>query len=1563
MKKDRDSSQLQPRDGSKRNSMINFLQRQLSRISTTKLERDFENRNPFGLNVLHEPAEPYVDFIFVHGLGGGSFKTWSFSENPDNFWPRKWLPHENGFEHVRIQSYGYNSLWDCKGAVTRIHDFGQRLLTEIYGVSAGQKNGHIPIVFIGHSMGGIVIKKAYLLAKQDPNFLHIAKRFHTIFFLATPHRGADSAAMLKNILRIPGLYGSKDYVDELVPGSMTLQVINDGFRHEDKDLRLWSFFETIEMNMGHSRQIIVGRDSAILAGSAHERVSSLDADHRNICKFKSSSDSNYKVLRTSLLTSVREIQASATSNQEISKQAEYRTQMKAIAEYLCILQDPEVDLSTVLEKQSEGSCGWLTNKPDFRLWLGDYRDNKVSIVTSPLDNLQTSRYFWLCGQPGTGKSISAGHTVRYIRAHDLDCSFFFFKYGDKTRSSIPELLKSLAYQMALSSAHIRQSVLEMVEEGDYLNKDDASAIWRNVFLSRIFRSASSKPHIWIIDGLDECSGYSNLFPLLSKIDEHYPLKVFITSRFTPSIEKQFTIHHMNVLNEQITVEDSWEDIQAFLRVNSPLLPVDDETIRNTMISQILQKANGCFLWAALVLKELETAHSIEQITSALDDVPTGMEPLYTQILKKVAADTKNLTLAKAILRWTICAARPLTVEELNAALYLETDNRILCVESITSICGHFVYVDHNARVQMAHQTVRPFFTSQCEIHEFRIKKRAENTRLAKLCLSYLCSEELQTSRTKGRVDASQAKRRSPFAQYACFHFSDHLAHSDPTVEGPLLLLNKFLKSNVLTWIEILACSGDLSVLTRTAKNFELYLAQRVQELPLLGKEIQTVDAWVNDLIHISALFGYNLLKSPSSIHYLTPPMCPPASRIYKSFGVYESGLRVTGIREKDWDDRLTCFIYPGERTESIACSDSYFAVGLSNGKIILYRSGTLEYVREMDHGGPPVKLAYAHVHPLLASSSVGKIIIWNTQTGAAVWTTETLLRLQPLALSFNEDDSRVMLALENSIAMLRITDGYEWDNSIFFGDNGEEELGFGCSAVCVRFSLHFSVLAASYRQKPIIIWDLERNRFHGRLVRDGCEGRKGWLDVNDVAFHPNPEAALIAVAYNDGYLVVFDVCDCKQLVQSSIQIQALTASLDGRTLAAGDLEGNIHIFNFETLKLIYRVQMDHCVVKGMVFHPNGLRFFDIRGDLCNVWEPSVLVRRKSPDDSSSEPYSEESSAATCVSTKSNSTPVSAIVDHHEGEILFCGRSDGSIAVYDASSGEVVKEVSRHQAGCAIHLLDWNPRDGVLTAADTSSRFVSRKVVRSRNGIWQAEAPLLDYITDSTILQILSSPDGRTVLVVTVESDLAWDLDGEILARKNYEEHVSRKWITHPSNPDHLLLLKEGNVYIFDWLELDMISAKDGILLDSMRSYESCPHRVVTCQPGNNLCVNYSTDRPYECSSELEIWDAATGIHPDAQEVFLLARYTSFASKIKAIIGVHKSLLIFLDTNLWVCSIDIGATKPEHSYFKHFFIPFTWYRTGDLTFQTTTKGGIVFAHEDGIVIFRGWLDHKEELTFE
>ena len=471
------------------------------------------------MTLLFEPEEVLVDFIFVHGLRGGSRKTWSFSADPAHFWPKVWLPADPDFKNVRIHTFGYHSGWgESKGSDFNVHDFGQNLIEELHNSPIVGRSHEVPIVLIGDSMGGLVIKKAVILSRENSIYKSIGDRFHSLYFLATPHRGSGLAKALNNILRMV-FKNTKAYVTNLERSSEAQQIIADSFRHYYSGIHIHSFLESIPMNLGYGSALVVDRSSATL-GYTEERIQVLHADHRSICKFETPLDSNFQTIRNRLAATVHDI----TENDIRGMQEISREQMRSLSSYLNIIDAPVDDLTAFDEQKLQGSCEWLTKKESYQEW--QYNDD------SP-------KYFWLCGKPAMGKSMLSSHIIQHLEGTSR--CYFFFKHQDHLRSSLAVFLRSMAYQMASSNRSVRQQLLKRQEDDPFIEMDNARSIWRKVF-GVIFKVQYHQPQYWVIDGLDECKAaeahdFGGLFGFLSKIDQDIPLKVFVTSRFSSELEQ------------------------------------------------------------------------------------------------------------------------------------------------------------------------------------------------------------------------------------------------------------------------------------------------------------------------------------------------------------------------------------------------------------------------------------------------------------------------------------------------------------------------------------------------------------------------------------------------------------------------------------------------------------------------------------------------------------------------------------------------------------------------------------------------------------------------------------------------------------------------------------------------------------------------------------------------------------------------------------------------------------------------------------------------------------------
>ena len=113
-------------------------------------------------------------------------------------------------------------------------------------------------------------------------------------FLATPHRGSDWAHILSKILQVTGR--SRAYVGDLNRDSQVIRSINNEFERYSVEIDIKSFYETQKLSIGFLKLLIVEKESATLDCDGEQKIP-MYADHRSICKYDTTSDPNYRILR------------------------------------------------------------------------------------------------------------------------------------------------------------------------------------------------------------------------------------------------------------------------------------------------------------------------------------------------------------------------------------------------------------------------------------------------------------------------------------------------------------------------------------------------------------------------------------------------------------------------------------------------------------------------------------------------------------------------------------------------------------------------------------------------------------------------------------------------------------------------------------------------------------------------------------------------------------------------------------------------------------------------------------------------------------------------------------------------------------------------------------------------------------------------------------------------------------------------------------------------------------------------------------------------------------------
>lgn len=89
--------------------------------------------NRFGLTEVYRPQGAEVDVVFVHGLNGHPYDTWT-SERSKTFWPGQLLPPILEEEKTRIVVYGYDAdvtSFTDGVSTDKIHNHAEHLVAEL----------------------------------------------------------------------------------------------------------------------------------------------------------------------------------------------------------------------------------------------------------------------------------------------------------------------------------------------------------------------------------------------------------------------------------------------------------------------------------------------------------------------------------------------------------------------------------------------------------------------------------------------------------------------------------------------------------------------------------------------------------------------------------------------------------------------------------------------------------------------------------------------------------------------------------------------------------------------------------------------------------------------------------------------------------------------------------------------------------------------------------------------------------------------------------------------------------------------------------------------------------------------------------------------------------------------------------------------------------------------------------------------------------------------------------------------------------------------------------------
>ena len=106
---------------------------------------------------------------------------------------------------------------------------------------------HRPLIFVAHSMGGLVVKQALIEAMLNPRYCCIKASTYGLVFFATPHRGGNRAGVGEFAANIcSALTGGarNSLLEQLQRNSILNKISTDQFSIQSNDYEVLTYIES-----------------------------------------------------------------------------------------------------------------------------------------------------------------------------------------------------------------------------------------------------------------------------------------------------------------------------------------------------------------------------------------------------------------------------------------------------------------------------------------------------------------------------------------------------------------------------------------------------------------------------------------------------------------------------------------------------------------------------------------------------------------------------------------------------------------------------------------------------------------------------------------------------------------------------------------------------------------------------------------------------------------------------------------------------------------------------------------------------------------------------------------------------------------------------------------------------------------------------------------------------------------------------------------------------------------------------------------------------------------------
>jgi hypothetical protein len=495
------------------------------------------------------------------------------------------------------------------------------------------------------------------------------------------------------------------------------------------------------------------------------------------------------------------------------------------------LTDPLDDKKRIVDTKGgllEGSYHWVLDHPSFKQWRSDPQ----------------SRLLWIKGDPGKGKTmLFCGLIDELGNSSSHNLSFFFCQGTNSDLNNATAVLRGLLYLLVSHQPWLASHLRKRYDQAGRSLFEDSNA-W--IAVSEMFTSITLDPDLretyLVVDALDEC--IADLPKLLNLIihtsSSSNRIKWLLSSRNELHIEQRLkSIDAQARLSLELKQNAEQVARAVDLYIDMKLSYLDslaDASLRSQVREVLRQKANGTFLWVALVVQELEKPESWDPL-EVVEEAPVGLHQLYDRMVDQIQQLAKrNSEMCRLLLSTVSVAYRPLHLAELGSLCKLLGPVSMLIKNprTLVAMCGSFLTI-RDDQVYLIHQSAKDYLGGEARAAVFRNKGEVHYEMFSqslKLMSSTLKRDMYGLGALGCPIEKVTTPATDPLAtaRYSCVHWIDHLYES--TINKNVRCnkdlqdggtIHVFLQACYLYWLEALSLCKSMSVGVALMEKLEILL--------------------------------------------------------------------------------------------------------------------------------------------------------------------------------------------------------------------------------------------------------------------------------------------------------------------------------------------------------------------------------------------------------------------------------------------------------------------------------------------------------------------------------------------------------------------------------------------------------------------------------------------------------------------------------------------------------------------------------------------------------------------